>query len=91
MRYEVEWSAPARRALQQLPERAATAVVEFVYGGLAENPARVGHPLRWELDGVHAARRGDYQVVYRIDDHRAMVTVEAIAHRSDVYRRRRPG
>jgi len=88
MSYGVEWSSPAVRALQQLPERVATAVVELVYGGLAENPARVGRPLRWELEGLHSARRGDYRVIYRIDDERSMVTIETIAHRSDVYRRR---
>jgi len=37
-------------------------------------------------DGLHSARRGDYRVIYRIDDHRRRVEVVAIEHRSDIYR-----
>jgi mRNA interferase RelE/StbE len=36
---------------------------------------------------MHSAHRGDYRVVYRIDDRRRRVEVLAIAHRADVYRR----
>ena len=86
--FAVEWAAPALRALERLPEKVATAAVEFVYGPLADNPARVGHPLRFDLEGVHSARRGDHRVLYRIevDDRRAIILT--IEHRSDVYRRR---
>jgi mRNA interferase RelE/StbE len=86
MSYDVEWASPALRSLRRLPDRVAAAVVEFIYGGLAENPARVGRPLRWELEGLHAARRGDYRVVYRLDDARRVVIIEAVAHRADIYR-----
>lgn len=84
--FDIEWAAPARRALERLPEKAATAAVEFVFGPLAENPRRVGHPLHFELEGAHSAHRGDYRVVYRIDDERHTVVVLAIGHRRDVYR-----
>lgn len=83
---EVAWTPSARRALIRLPEKAATAVVEFVYGPLSVNPRRVGKPLRFELEGLHSARRGDYRVVYRIEDGR--LTIVAVEHRSDAYRPR---
>jgi mRNA interferase RelE/StbE len=86
MPYAIEWASPALRSLQRLPDKVGAAVVEFVYGGLAENPARVGRPLRWELEGLHSARRGDYRVVYRIDDTQRVVNIEAVAHRADIYR-----
>jgi mRNA-degrading endonuclease RelE of RelBE toxin-antitoxin system len=86
--YEIEWASPARRALERLPERVATAVVEFIYGPLAERPYRVGRPLRFELEGKHSAHRGDYQVIYQIDEPGRRVIVLAIAHRADVYRPR---
>jgi mRNA-degrading endonuclease RelE of RelBE toxin-antitoxin system len=38
------------------------------------------------LRGLHSARRGDYRVIYRIDDHEHQVEVLAIEHRADVYR-----
>lgn len=39
--YAIAWTAPARRALARLPEKVATAVVEFLYGSLAASPHRV--------------------------------------------------
>jgi mRNA interferase RelE/StbE len=86
--YEVYWSATAKRTLRGLPEKVATAAVEFIYATLVANPARVGKPLRFELEGQHSARRGDYRVVYRIDEAASTVTITAIQHRSDVYRPR---
>ena len=71
-----------------MPEKVATAAVEFIYGSLAENPQRVGKPLRFEFEGLHSARRGDYRVVYEIDPAAELITIIAIQHRADVYRPR---
>jgi mRNA interferase RelE/StbE len=86
--FAVAWTTPARRALTKLPEKVAAAVIEFLYGSLAANPHRVGKPLRLGLNGLHSARRGDYRVIYRIDDDQRQVTVLAIEHRSGIYRPR---
>jgi mRNA interferase RelE/StbE len=85
--YDVEWASPALRAPNRLPEKVATAVIEFVYATLAVHPRRVGRPLRFELEGLYSARRGDYRIVYGIDDQRTTIVIDTIAHRSDVYRR----
>ena len=63
--------------------------MEFLCGSLAASPHRVGEPLKLRLEGLRSARRGDYRVIYRIDDERRLVTVIAIEHRSDIYRPRR--
>jgi len=86
--FAIAWTTTARRALTRLPEKVATAVVEFLYGSLAEDPHRVGKPLKLGLEGMRSARRGDYRVIYRIDDDQSLVTVIAIEHRSDIYRPR---
>jgi mRNA interferase RelE/StbE len=86
--FAIAWTAPGRRALARLPEKAATSAVEFLYGSLAANPHRVGKPLKLGLDGLHSAPRGDYRVIYRIDDQHRRVDVIAIEHRSDIYRPR---
>lgn len=86
--FAIAWTTASRRALTRLPEKVATAVVEFLYGSLASSPYRVGKPLKFGLEGLHSTRRGDYRVIYRIDDHQRQVTVVAIEHRSDVYRPR---
>jgi mRNA interferase RelE/StbE len=71
-----------------LPEKVATATIEFVYGPLAENPQRVGKPLRFELEGLHVARRGDYRVIYEVDDDAQRIVIHVIEHRASAYRRR---
>lgn len=81
--YAIAWTPTSKRALQRLPEKVATAAVEFIYGTLASNPQRVGKPLRFDLDGLHSARRGDYRIIYRIDER---ITIVAIEHRADAYR-----
>jgi len=86
--FAIAWTAAGRRALARLPEKVATATVEFLYGSLAASPHRAGKPLRLGLDGLHSARRGDYRVIYRIDDQHRRVDVVAIEHRSDIYRPR---
>jgi mRNA interferase RelE/StbE len=86
--YTIAWTSPAKRALRNLPEKAATAAVEFIYGSLAANPHRVGKALQQELAGLHSARRGDYRVIYRINSDQLAVEIVAIEHRSDAYRPR---
>ena len=78
----------AERGLARLPGKAAAAVVEFMVGPLTEDPRRVGHGLRGELEGLWAARRGPYRVVYEIDEPAREVRVLRIDHQADVYRPR---
>lgn len=78
---------PAARNIERLPEKAAAAVVETLQA-IANDPYRVGKPLRFELEGLWSARRGPYRVIYRIDEDDRTVTVEAAGHRADIYRRR---
>jgi mRNA-degrading endonuclease RelE of RelBE toxin-antitoxin system len=86
--YAVAWTSPAKRALTRLPDKAAAAAVEFIYGSLSENPYRVGKPLRFELAGLHSARRGDYRVIYRINSDQQTIEIVTLEHRSDAYRSR---
>lgn len=79
----IAWTPTAKRALIRLPEKVASAAVEFIYGPVAENPRRVGKAMRRELEGLYSARRGDFRIIYRISD---VVTIMAIDHRADVYR-----
>ena len=87
-RYEIDWAPSAVRDLQRLPEKVATAVVEVVYGVVADSPGRAGHRLRFELEGKHSANRGSYRVTYEIDENHGSVTVVAIDHRRRIYRPR---
>jgi mRNA-degrading endonuclease RelE of RelBE toxin-antitoxin system len=76
----------ARQLADGLPESVAAACVEFLFGALADNPHRVGSPLRTPAEGQYRARRGEYRVRYRIDDDQKIVYVLDIDRRRDAYR-----
>jgi len=76
----------ARRLAELLPETVAAACVEFIFGPLADEPHRVGAPLRAPFEGQWRARRGEYRVRYRIADDEQTVYVLDVDHRRDVYR-----
>jgi mRNA interferase RelE/StbE len=81
--FVIAWTAASRRALSKLPEKVGTAVVELCYGPLADNPAMLGKPLRFELEGLYYARRGDYRVIYRIDLERHHVEIVNLPSREE--------
>lgn len=86
MSYAVRVLPEARRHLDRLPEKHLFAALEFISGPLAEDPHRVGRPLRFELEGLHGARRGELRVVYEIDDPEDRIVIHRVAHRGTVYR-----
>lgn len=87
MTYRVIFSRTARRAIEQhLPEKVATAALQFIAGALADNPYRVGKPLREPFKGRYSARRGDYRVIYEIFEQRVVIEIVSLAHRRDAYR-----
>jgi mRNA interferase RelE/StbE len=86
--WELVVAPSVERTLSRLPLKAAAAVVEFMLGPLLNDPHGVGHPLRRELAGLRAARRGPYRVVYEIDEATRQVLVLRVDHRADVYRPR---
>ena len=84
--YQVQITARAARDLERLPEKVATACVEFIFGSLVENPEKLGKPLRDELAGLRSARRGDYRVIYALIESNRRMEIVHIGRRSDVYR-----
>jgi len=72
--------------LDRLPPRVAGAVVEFVTATLPGDPIRMSKPVRYELEGLRSARRGDYRVLFALDPDTHVLLVVRIAHRADAYR-----
>jgi len=87
-RYRLVLASEARRGLHRLPPKIATAIVEFITGPLAANPARLSKPLANELADYRSARRGDYRVIIRIEEADQIILVVRIDHRAQVYRPR---
>lgn len=88
MQYHAVLAAAALRSLHSVPPRVAEPLVAFIFGSLASDPRRRGKPLQRELEGRSAARRGDYRIVYRLDEETKTMYALRIGHRSDVYRPR---
>lgn len=87
--WRVVFTKSARRALEiTLPESVAAAAFEFIVGPLAANPHRVGKPLREPLAPLYSARRGEYRILYRIENDRLVIEIITIEHRRDAYHRR---
>jgi mRNA interferase RelE/StbE len=87
-RWRLVVAPAAERSLARLPDKAAAAIVAFLLGPLTDNPHRVGHALRRELEGLRSARRGPYRVVYEVAEATNEIHVLRIDHRADVYRPR---
>lgn len=86
MNWTVHFAPAAIRGLQRLPARISPAIVEFATVTLPTNPERMSKPLRNELEGVRSARRGDYRVLFILDEPTHSLLVVRVAHRADVYR-----
>ena len=86
MSYEVIFSPSARREMANILPQIVAAIIEFVFGDLAELPRRVGKPLARELAGSFSARRGSYRILYDIDEELNRVLILRVNHRADVYR-----
>lgn len=84
--FRIQITARAERDLARLPEKIAAACVEFIFGPLAENPGRLGKPLRAKLAGLRSARRGDYRVSYTILEDELRIEIVHVDRRSDLYR-----
>ena len=52
-------------------------------GALADEPRRVGKALVGDLAGLWSARRGDYRIVYEIDEGARTVLVHRVQHRRE--------
>lgn len=85
--WRLEIAGPAARDIERLPEKYAAAILEALIH-IADNPRRLGKPLRLELEGSWSARRGPYRVIHTLDEDARVVQVVAVAHRAHAYRPR---
>lgn len=88
MAYEVEITPEGLRHLNRLPNKVKAAVLETIFGSIAEDSRRAGKPLKGELAGLYSARRGEFRLIYEIEEAKRLVLVHRAQHRRSVYRRR---
>ena len=83
--YKIEFARPARKELVALdPDVAQRLIVQIE--ALADEPRPPGCKKLKGSGRLWRIRRGDWRVIYEINDSTKTVDVSAIRHRSDVYR-----
>lgn len=82
-KYTVLVSKTAQKQLNKLPDNIATPLIEAI-GSLADEPRPHGCK---KLKGREAyrIRKGNYRVIYEVNDGILTVEVIAIGHRKDIY------
>jgi mRNA interferase RelE/StbE len=83
--YQIMVSREVVKTMRRLPKAAQRAIVEG-FTALGVNP-RAGKQLTAELTGIWSLRRGDYRILYRINDRRRLIEIARVGHRRDVYQR----
>jgi mRNA interferase RelE/StbE len=84
--YTIDVRPRARRSLRQLDPCARKAIAQVI-DGLATDPRPAGFlPLTGHRPYLRV-RSGDYRVIYTVDDSARLVTVAAVGHRREIYRR----
>lgn len=84
--WEVRVSSRFKRDLSRLPPRIAAAVIEYVTTALSANPQRMSKSLAGELKGLRSSRRGDYRILFEIDDEAHAIVLLRVGHRAHIYR-----
>ena len=85
MAYQLEFETRARRELLDLPKDVERRFIP-VFDDLARQPRPPGAKKLIGVNG-YRVRKGDYRIIYTVDDHKRVVRVYRVGHRRDVYRR----
>ncbi len=83
--YRLFFYRDAAKDLRRVPEKYTARIVERI-GGLSDNPRPHGCEKLSALDR-YRLRRGDWRILYEIDDEAREVTVVKIGHRREIYRK----
>lgn len=84
MSYRVEFETRARRELLDLPKEVARRLAP-VFDDLGTDPRPAGAKKLVGGDG-YRIRKGDYRILYAVDQAKRLVRVYRVGHRREVYR-----
>lgn len=84
MSYRVELETQAKKELSRLSKEVQLRFSEVI-DDLATNPRPPGSKKLVQQEG-YRVRKGDYRVLYVIDDKDRLVRIYRIGHRKEIYR-----
>ncbi len=82
--YKIDIRRRAKRGLDKLPE-SDFQVVTVAIKALSQTPRPKGIE-KVKTTGLWRIRRGDYRIVFAIDDNERVITVVHVGHRREIYR-----
>ena len=87
MPWDFEISAPAIRHLAAIGPSAAEDILLFLEKRVrgSADPTAFGKALRGDLKGYWRYRVKDYRILCRLENHRVVVVVVSVGHRSTIY------
>jgi len=87
--WTIEYRQPVRKTIHKLDPVLGRRIKQFLEERVAtsDNPRSLGEPLQGgRLGSYWRYRVGDYRIICDIQDHKLIVLVVEIGHRSSVYR-----
>jgi mRNA interferase RelE/StbE len=85
LQYSIFYGTGVERDISRLPKHILRRVDQTIVA-FADDP-RLHSCVKMKGHGqLYRVRIGDWRIVYEVDDARRAVTVQIVAHRSDVYR-----
>ncbi len=86
MDYDLIWNEGVLKDLKALNHKVARSIVDSIKNRLADNPLKLGRPLKGIFKGLYRYRYGDYRVVYALDRADKKIIILHIRHRKEAYR-----
>jgi len=84
--YKVRWHEDVWKDFRDFDKEVVRKVIDRVTKYLAQDPLKLGKPLKENLAGLLRYRFGDYRIMYIVDIPGEMITILKVRHRKDVYR-----
>lgn len=87
MRWDFEISPTALKNLADIGPSSAEEIISFLEKRVrgTKDPSAFGKPLRGEFKGYWRYRVRAYRLLCRLENHRVVVVVVTVGHRSTVY------
>ena len=88
MVWTVEYSAKALKALRRIDKSTQQRIVDYMDERVATHPhpLTLAKPMVGEWKGYWRYRVGDYRLICTIEDHKMVILVIELGHRSEIYR-----
>lgn len=83
--YRLEIKREAQKAIRKLPKAYIKGILEKLYS-LQESPRPLGAKKLIGGTNTYRVQKGNYRILYTIDDRRKLIVIYRVSHRKQAYR-----